>query len=94
MTIPYFKAETTRSKTGESELTKTKTGTPKSSLYSISSGVRGKLSSNSLETENAITRVNRKVHHGGFRQSGGVVEENRRKRCPSLKGGGVGQDLS
>jgi hypothetical protein len=29
----------------------------------------------------------RKYHTGGFRQSGGGVEENRLKRC--LKGGGV-----
>jgi hypothetical protein len=51
MTIPSFKTETILSQTGESKLTETKTGTAKSSLYSISYGVRGKLSANYFETD-------------------------------------------
>jgi hypothetical protein len=39
----------------ESKLTKKKTGTVKISVYSISSGVRGKSSDNYFETDDTIT---------------------------------------
>jgi hypothetical protein len=50
-----IKTETIRSQTGESKLTKTKTGTAKSSLYSISYGVRGESSANYFEVDDVIT---------------------------------------
>jgi hypothetical protein len=65
--IPYFKTETIRSQTGESKLTKTKTGAAKSSLYSISGGVRGKLSTNYFEVHSDRPKhTYLKPHFTGF----------------------------
>jgi hypothetical protein len=49
-----FKTETIRSQNGESKLTKTRTGSVKSSLYSIYYGPRGKLYANLRQTKSFL----------------------------------------